>query len=138
MRLLLRRRAAVNKQISEHTLSFNASSFSSLRLSRSFSLRLRRCSSACSAREYLWRALCFRVMPNVAPPWLGTLVKPWQRGKLKTVTWSKRTLLCTPASLGLLRMGRTGRGGKDTVNIRHVDKHSLYIEQSCVNVLRTP
>ena len=31
-------------------------------------------------------------MPSEQPPRLGTLVKPWHRGKKKTVTWSKVTL----------------------------------------------
>lgn len=97
------------------TLCFKAWSRSALSLSLSLSLRLCRCSSACCASVYLWRALCRCIMPSVAPPWLGTLVKPWQRGKLNTVTWSNLTLFCVPASLGLLRMGRTG---KDRTNLK--------------------
>lgn len=97
-----------NKWRNQLTLCLKALNFSSLSPSCSLILHLCCCSSACSATVYLWMVLCLWTMPRVAPPRLGTLVKPWQRGKLNTVTRSKRTLLCVPLSLGLFRMGRTG------------------------------
>lgn len=129
-RLLCRKAMQTNVEVwSALTLCLNALSLSSLSLSLSLALRLCRCSSACSATVYLCRVQCLRIMPRVAPPWLGTLVKPWQRGKLNTVTWWKRTLLCAPASLGLFRMDRTGCVRKrDNENIRKSElKWALFL-----------
>lgn len=95
------------------SLCMSVSSLSSLSLSLSLSLRLLRLSWVCSASVYLRRALCFLTMPRVAPPRLGTLVKPWQRWNRNTVTWLKTTLLLWPLlsweSFGLFRMERMGR-----------------------------
>lgn len=91
------------------TLRLSVWNLSSLRRSRSLSLRLCLCCRACSASVCLCRALCRCAIPRLAPPWLGTLVKPWHRGKLNSSTWSKRTLLCLPVNLDLLRMDRAAK-----------------------------
>lgn len=74
------------------TFSLRASSFSSLSRLRSFSRRRSCCSTANSASVYVRSALWRCIIPRVHPPRLGTLVKPWHRGKKNTVTWSKVTL----------------------------------------------
>lgn len=94
---------------SKLTLCFSVWNRSSLRRSRSLSLRLCLCCRACSASVYLCRPLCRCLMPRVAPPWLGTLVKPWHRGKLNSSTWSKWTLLRLLENLDLLRMERAAK-----------------------------
>lgn len=102
-------RKTEQRKISKLTLCFSVWNLFSLRRSRSLSLRLCLCCRACSVSVYLRRALCRCLMPRVAPPRLGTLVKPWHRGKLNSNTWSKRTLLCLPENLDLLRMDRAAK-----------------------------
>lgn len=85
------------------TFSLRASSFSSLSLLRNFSRRRSRCSTANSASVYVRSTLWRCIIPRVHPPRLGTLVKPWHRGKKNTVTWSKVTLP-RRALLDFLRM----------------------------------
>lgn len=63
------------------TFHLSASSFSSFKRRRSFSCRARACSWVNSAREKRRQALWREAIPRVQPPRLGTLVKPWHRGK---------------------------------------------------------
>lgn len=67
---LERRSSSETKRTAETklTLCFNVWNLSSLRRSRSLSLRLCLCCRACSASEYLCRALCCCLMPRLAPP----------------------------------------------------------------------
>ena len=80
--------------------------------------RCLRCrAAACSSSVYLWRALWFHTMPSEAPPWLGTLTKPWHRGKWKTVTTSNLTLCPLPsARLRFLKMEPTNQKKKGKQN----------------------
>lgn len=102
-----------------HTFSLRASSFSSLSLLRSFSRRRSRCSTANSASEYVRSALWRCIMPRVHPPRLGTLVKPWHRGKKNTVTWSNVTLP-RRARLDFLRMDVAMDGKKKEAGLEYM------------------